>query len=115
MTENETWRPVPGFDGFLASPDQQVKRMAFTANGHRRKERILVPSFYHDRPASRAKSNGAYLRLTRDGEMRHVALAEIMAATFVRDDFDPAKHQIIFNDQNPRNCAPSNLTIIQRH
>lgn len=114
MTETNTWRPVPGYEGYLASPNQQVKRLAHTANGHNRKERLLVPSLYHKRPASRAKSNGPYVRITHKDKTRYVALAEIMAATFVCDGFDPDTHKILFNNHEPDDCSPSNLTIIER-
>lgn len=114
MTENITWRPVPGYSGYEASPDQQVKRNARRGIGKNMKESILSPAFYPKRPSSRSKSNGPYMRLTRDGKTNYVPLANIMASIFC-GGFDPSTQKILFKDHNPKNCAPSNLTIIERH
>lgn len=113
MTENDTWRPVPGYPGYEASPTQKIKRDPRKGIGKNWKESILSPAFYPKRPASRSKSNGPYMRLTRDGKTNYVPLADIMASTFC-GGFDASRQKILFKDQNPKNCAPSNLKIIER-
>lgn len=116
MTENETWREVPGYPGYLASSNQQVKRAATNSasGGYRLKERLLVPFNYHDRPGA-AKSNGPYVRVTQNGKSKTATLADLMAAAFVCEDYNPQTHTIYFNDHNPQNCAPHNLHVVTRH
>ncbi|WP_141728289.1 hypothetical protein [Devosia insulae] len=116
MSEIEdTWREIPGHAGYFASPDQKVKRAACIIGRHNRKERVLIPSYFPKRPACRSKSNGPYFRMSQGETFRYVPLAELMAATFVREDFHPRSHKILFRDQDPKNCTISNLLVIERH
>lgn len=44
--DNETWKPVPGWEGYLASNEGRIKRVAFTAaDGRKISEHIVKPQF----------------------------------------------------------------------
>lgn len=116
MSEIEnTWREVPGFAGYFALPDGQVKRGPLVLNGQNRKEHILRPSLFPRRPASRAKSNGPYVRITQGDQTNYVAVAEIIAKTFVCESFHKNTQNILFKNHNPKDCSAGNLIIIDRH
>lgn len=116
MSEIEdTWREIPGYPGYLASPNQRIKKAACVQSGRRRKEQLLSPTFYHKRPSSRAKSTGPYICITSEVGRRYVSLAELMAAAFVCAEFNPRTHRIQFRDDNPKNCTPDNLMVVERY
>ena len=103
----EQWRSLPeGFD-----TEYEVS----TLGRVRRGDRLLNPyPLTRSRiRASNCKSTGFYLRMHCDGRRPYCAVADLVLLAHV-PDFDPAKHVVVFLDNDTANHTLANLSFVPK-
>lgn len=112
MTE-ELWKKAVGYPPYYVSSLGRVKRLPYTDTaGRRRPENHLKPLYMSTGARPYRKSRGPYLSITVDGQCKRVLLSEMVAKTFIDENYDKAVHDLRFRDLAPSNCTVDNIVVV---
>ncbi len=102
---NETWKPVPGYEGLYEASDfgriRNVERL--DSINHRIKSRVMVAS----------KDKYEKVNLRKDGVMRRFRVHRLIAITFIGPAQD-GKNEVNHKDGDKFNNHVSNLEWVNR-